>query len=731
MTYPLTVDQKRLTNYQYGSRIVNILNATQRNTTRLTDIKIVSDEPWLEFRSVNSSGNPNGGNWTTNTDNWVPSQRFAMIDNNILGTIPDPHGNPTQSLAGKFIEVRANPLNIPRYQDDTSSGIYTGFLTFYSPTAQYNGVKIKITFILFKEPNESGGKGITLKIRNAMVDGSDDTTQVVFGTGIRASNDVDTLFGEYAYDPSNPLTTFGARWYPVDPTLAALYTAGFGDFLPNDEHPISSSRDIRDASKVTQSLYYHCKVVRNSNQDLVVQWDVNDFPANAELFIMYPLDGSRFLKNMYQGQPVDNSTTKKSFTITDGTISEFYIEYTVPTSFAYTDPFGNNVIQKGWNLLSLPIRPTNLNYLQTYPNTTTHPYARSGSIFAQQDELKVGIGFFLKYNAYPLDSLFAGSYIHNIDINLSRDTVLCVPESPGEDGWNLIGCLTEVVNVSDFHFTVFGTYTPPLLSYVQKFGVWGYQTNKGYYEVSQIRPGLGYWLKVDNYGYLSLRGKARVGAEPEAVNDKPLVYKQSAAIQISDNAQSQTQVYFTNLKNIDLESFQMPPVPPEGLFDVRFDNNRNLVNTNQAVISLHGVIYPISLTINNPDADYSFSDAITGKALGTISRGISGNIEILNTTGNYIKVQRLGDIQTGFSVTNYPNPVESVSAIQFNLESAEYTSIKLYDVMGNEVKSLLNEYCSQGQHSVTLDAAGLTSGQYICRIIAGDNSAALNITVVK
>jgi hypothetical protein len=48
-----------------------------------------------------------------------------------------------------------------------------------------------------------------------------------------------------------------------------------------------------------------------------------------------------------------------------------------------------------------------------------------------------------------------------------------------------------------------------------------------------------------------------------------------------------------------------------------------------------------------------------------------------------------------------------------------FVTLKVYDVLGREVKTLVNEQQSTGRHSITFNAAGLSDGVYFYRIIAG------------
>jgi CubicO group peptidase (beta-lactamase class C family) len=70
---------------------------------------------------------------------------------------------------------------------------------------------------------------------------------------------------------------------------------------------------------------------------------------------------------------------------------------------------------------------------------------------------------------------------------------------------------------------------------------------------------------------------------------------------------------------------------------------------------------------------------------------------------------------------NYPNPFNPSTTIRFDLPDKEFVTLKIYDVLGNEVDLLLNEEKPAGSHSVEFNASGIASGIYICKLQAGSN----------
>jgi hypothetical protein len=80
---------------------------------------------------------------------------------------------------------------------------------------------------------------------------------------------------------------------------------------------------------------------------------------------------------------------------------------------------------------------------------------------------------------------------------------------------------------------------------------------------------------------------------------------------------------------------------------------------------------------------------------------------------------------------NYPNPFNPSTTIKFNLPEEGFISLKIYDVMGNEVAVILNEEKSAGLHSMEFNALMLASGTYFYKLIAGDFVSVKKMTFLK
>lgn len=80
---------------------------------------------------------------------------------------------------------------------------------------------------------------------------------------------------------------------------------------------------------------------------------------------------------------------------------------------------------------------------------------------------------------------------------------------------------------------------------------------------------------------------------------------------------------------------------------------------------------------------------------------------------------------------NYPNPFNPSTTFKFNVPSASNVSLKIYDMLGNEITTLVNENLQSGVYEVKFDASTLSSGVYFYSLNAGSFSATKKMMLVK
>jgi plastocyanin len=80
---------------------------------------------------------------------------------------------------------------------------------------------------------------------------------------------------------------------------------------------------------------------------------------------------------------------------------------------------------------------------------------------------------------------------------------------------------------------------------------------------------------------------------------------------------------------------------------------------------------------------------------------------------------------------NYPNPFNPTTKIQFTIVNRQLTIVKVYDLLGSEVATLVNEVKQPGTYTVVFDGSNLESGVYFYRLQAGSLVETKRLTLLK
>lgn len=80
---------------------------------------------------------------------------------------------------------------------------------------------------------------------------------------------------------------------------------------------------------------------------------------------------------------------------------------------------------------------------------------------------------------------------------------------------------------------------------------------------------------------------------------------------------------------------------------------------------------------------------------------------------------------------NYPNPFNPTTTFNYTLPTDGKVTIKIYDALGREVKTLVNEFMTSGKYTASFNSTGLASGIYICKFVSGNYSAVKKMILMK
>jgi hypothetical protein len=127
---------------------------------------------------------------------------------------------------------------------------------------------------------------------------------------------------------------------------------------------------------------------------------------------------------------------------------------------------------------------------------------------------------------------------------------------------------------------------------------------------------------------------------------------------------------------------------------------------------------------NRADTNYGAGKAISYENL-FITASITAPTSVENTT-----TQSKAPLQYGLE-QNYPNPFNPSTTIRFKMPSKGFATLKVYDMIGREVRTLVSGLQEAGAHDVKFDASNLPSGVYFYRINTGAFAETKKLILIK
>jgi photosystem II stability/assembly factor-like uncharacterized protein len=132
-----------------------------------------------------------------------------------------------------------------------------------------------------------------------------------------------------------------------------------------------------------------------------------------------------------------------------------------------------------------------------------------------------------------------------------------------------------------------------------------------------------------------------------------------------------------------------------------------------------------STPANSTLYDVQFTDTKTGYAVGDSGVVLKLNPAAVNVENNMLPPDKFILHQ------NYPNPFNPNTSIRYTTGSKEFVSLKIYNLLGKEIATLVNEEKPAGNYDVNFDASGLTSGIYLYRLRAGSYTQSKKMVYIK
>ncbi|MBI4546880.1 MAG: T9SS type A sorting domain-containing protein [Ignavibacteriae bacterium] len=347
-----------------------------------------------------------------------------------------------------------------------------------------------------------------------------------------------------------------------------------------------------------------------------------------------------------------------------------------------------------WNLVSPPLEVTDRRRSTLFRLAVSEAFAFNPlSGYSVEDTLEYGIGYWLKFNEEQYVPMFGDSF-EVVSVIVSQ-------------GWNLIGGVSSSVSVNSI------TTDPPNIIQSQIFGYF-----PGYVAVNALEPSRGYWVKVSQEGTLTITASSL--SQKQSADENPLEHLNRLSIRDAEG--NQQELFFGTNMGIDPQYYELPPPPPAGAFDVRFVSGRvaefnDPYSAKEIPIQVSSAIYPLTThwsVINDVTPAYLVIDGQKMFLQGTGSTVVEEQERQLNLKLLPLKTE---SAPTEFRLEqNYPNPFNPVTVISYSLIVNSVVTLKVFDVLGQEVATLVDEKKVPGEHTVTWDASNQPSGVYFYRL---------------
>jgi len=363
------------------------------------------------------------------------------------------------------------------------------------------------------------------------------------------------------------------------------------------------------------------------------------------------------------------------------------------------------IFSRNWNIVSVPSTVADLRKDVIFPTAISNAYRYSNdSGYIASDTLRNGVGYWLKFgNDTTMAIAGVPRYSDSIAVNA---------------GWNLVGSISNPVPSSSV----------VALGASLRSQFFGY--NHGYRISDTVQPGKGYWIKVDAQGRLVLNSPGQVPKQSSKIYDAEPPHSR---ITIRDDEGNEQVLYFDSdsCAGSDIGRYEMPPVAPPGIFDARYASNRMIEfikegKSQEFPILISSAAYPVTISweLHSP---INATLKIGAREVRLNRVGVSQ----ISNPKSQISLKLIGQsaVPSMFALDqNYPNPFNPTTMVSFVIGSASggsFVTLGVYDLLGKEVATLVNEVKQPGEYGVKWDATSAPTGLYFARLTVTDDEGRL------
>jgi hypothetical protein len=409
--------------------------------------------------------------------------------------------------------------------------------------------------------------------------------------------------------------------------------------------------------------------------------------AGGEFLALVNVDGVTILDSITYGEQSTDISYGRVF---DGSSNWDFLSPTPGSTNSLSGMEVSISYNDGWNLIGLPLYTEDTYYQSLFPESVIGTLYGFDGTYIPGELVTSGNGYWLRFNNAGSTTIH-GTPINELTISLSQ-------------GWNLISGISEVVDVASISDP--GSVIVPGTLY----GFTG-----TYVSSSQLDPGQGYWINANADGDVTISS----GASERAITS--YIDRTKEANRLSFNG---SDLYFgVSIPEQEMSSYQLPPKPPEGTFDVRFKDGWKAVK-DYGEVEVMGTTETLTIAYDiQINAGNQYNWVLSSERGDHI---LENTGEVTVPSADRFILKRESALPETFTLyQNYPNPFNPITTLRYDLPEQAYVTLTIYDMLGREITRLVSTTQEAGFRLVQWSGTdnmgrAVSAGVYLYQIRAGE-----------